>query len=523
MATEPVRRTEIIAALSLATDLAIGQPVEFALKSCALSVWLGDALGLGTDEVKEVYHQALLRYIGCNADTYALSALFGDEMRLRRDLALADLARDGEVAGVVFRALKRANTGLSTPAAMAAIARGLIVGRSTSEPILSGHCEVAERLATRLGFDTAVVRNLGQLYERWDGKGLPRGLAGEAISPAVRLVTLAQDAIVLNETHGPDAALAIIAKRRARAYDPRMVDAFLPKAAGLLDRVAQIAAWEHVLDLEPRPRTIMSDAELDEACLAIADFIDIRSPLHGGHSRAVAELAEAAARHCGLPLEDVTLARRAGLVHDLGEIAVPTATWMKASPLTDRERDAVRLHPHHTERILALSAALAPIAAIAGQHHEHLDGSGYHRALRAGSLSPLSRILAAAEAYQTRLEPRPHRPAATPEVAAGDLKRQVRAGAIDSDAATAVLAAAGHRVPAVRRTLTADLTPREIGVLGLIAAGRSTKEIARELGISPKTADNHTQNIYEKIGVSTRAAATLFAIEHGLTIAGRQK
>ena len=523
MTTQATRRVEIIATLSLATDMAIGQPMEFALRSCALSVWLGEALGMGADELREVYYQALLRYIGCNADTYALAALFGDEMDLRRGLAIADLGRDAEVVSVIFRALKRANTGRPLPAVALAIAKGLAIGRATSVPILSGHCEVAERLATRLGFDRLVVRNLGQLYERWDGKGLPGGLKGEAIAPAVRLVTLAQDAILLGEAHGHDGAIRIIKKRRGTAYDPRMVDGFLPRAAGLSARVSEIAAWEQVLELEPTPHMLLAEPALDEACLAIADFVDIRAPYTAGHSRAVASLAEGAARHCGMPEGDAIQARRAGLLHDLGEIAIPMSTWIKAGPLTDRERDEIRLHPHHSERMLARSALLRPLGVIAGQHHERLDGSGYYRALRAGSLPPLARIVAAAEAYQTRLESRPHRTAQSPENAAAELKRQVRAGQIDSEAAAGVLAAAGHRVASVRRQMTADLTPREIDVLRTIASGLSTKEVARTLGISPKTADNHIQSIYDKIGVSTRAAATLFAVEHGLVGAGGQK
>jgi DNA-binding CsgD family transcriptional regulator len=79
-----------------------------------------------------------------------------------------------------------------------------------------------------------------------------------------------------------------------------------------------------------------------------------------------------------------------------------------------------------------------------------------------------------------------------------------------------VLAASGHRVAAVRYTQIAGLTPREVEVLRLIAGGQSIKEIARTLGVASKTADNHIQNLYAKIGVRTRGGATLFALEHGL-------
>ncbi|MEA3092754.1 MAG: hypothetical protein QOJ04_4096 [Caballeronia sp.] len=514
--TSPVRRIEIVAALSLATDMAIGQPLEFALRSCIFSVRLAEALGFGDAEISDVYHQALLRYIGCNADTYALAGLFGNEMELRREFARVDQARDAEVAQVIFRALRRANAGRPFPALALGIARGLMQAKSTSVAILAGHCEVAERIAERLGFDDAVVRNLGQLYERWDGKGLPKGLKGEAISPAVRVVTLAQDAILLSEVHGTESTFAIIAGRRGGAYDPKMVDVFLPLASSLLVQIEDPPTLDHVLTLEPRPQAMLSAEAFDEACVSIADFIDIRAPMYAGHSRAVATLAEQAALRCGLPVSDAKALRHAGFMHDLGEVAVPMSTWSKTGALSDAQQEAIRLHPYNTERILARFDHLAPLGTIAGCHHERLDGSGYHRGARAAALSPAARILAAAECYQTKREARPHRTALSADAAANHLRREVRAGAIDADAAAAVLDVAGHKHTGLHRQLSADLTSREIEVLRRIAEGRSGKEIARALGISPKTADNHTQSIYSKIRVSTRAAATLFAIEHGL-------
>jgi HD-GYP domain-containing protein (c-di-GMP phosphodiesterase class II)/DNA-binding CsgD family transcriptional regulator len=382
--------------------------------------------------------------------------------------------------------------------------------------MLSGHCEVAQRLAERLGFGLGVVRNLGQLYERWDGRGLPHGLKGEAVAPAVRVVTLAQDVIVLADAHGIDGAIAIVRKRRGRIYDPRFVDYLVPRATELIEGLAQQSSWDAVLALDRDPRALLSQDELDAACLAMADFIDIKSPFTLGHSRAVAALAEAAARNCGLPESDVIVLRRAGLMHDVGKAAVATQIMIKPGPLSDGEWERVRLHPYHTERILARPQALARLGLIAGQHKERLDGSGYHRGSRANALSPAGRILAAADCYQAKLEPRPYRGAMTAEAAAANLRAEVRAGLIDSEAAAAVLAAAGHRVPPVRRDMIAGLTAREIDVRRLIARGKSMKQIGAALGIAAKTVDNHIQNLYGKIDVKTRAGATLFAIEHGL-------
>jgi HD-GYP domain-containing protein (c-di-GMP phosphodiesterase class II) len=204
------------------------------------------------------------------------------------------------------------------------------------------------------------------------------------------------------------------------------------------------------------------------------------------------------------------------MLHDVGRTAISGGIWAKPGPLTEREWERVRMHSYYTERVLARPATLARLGTIAALHHERLDGSGYHRGSRADLLSPAARILAAADVYHAMTETRPHRPALSPENAAEELQREVRAGRLDSEAARAVLAAAGHRVHKVRHESVAGLSEREVEVLRLIARGHSMKEVAQLLIISQKTVDHHIQHIYTKIGVSTRAAATLFAMQHDL-------
>ena len=223
-------------------------------------------------------------------------------------------------------------------------------------------------------------------------------------------------------------------------------------------------------------------------------------------------------RCIGLPLADLRAIRWAAYVHDIGELAVPVSTWLKAAPFSVRETDAAQLHPYHGERALAaLGAEGQPVASLVLRHHERLDGTGYHRYAKAADLSPAARILAAAEAYQTAREARPHRPASSAEAVAARMRSLVRAGKLCPDATEAVLTAAGQASRrAAAASTPAGLTAREMEVLGLIAAGHTAKEAARVLKISPKTADNHIQNLYGKIGVSTRAGAALFALERGL-------
>ena len=211
-----VRRGEVIAAMSLATDLAMGQPVEFALKSCVLATRIGKMLGLGQEDLAEIYYQSLLRYIGCNAETHTMVALFGDEIDFRRDFARIDMGRAAEMGSLVFSYLRRANAEAGLFGLVAGVAHGLLTSQKASAETIAGHCEVAERLAQRLGLSAGVQRNLGQLYERWDGRGLPRGLKGEAIAPAVRMVSFAQDAIVLRAAFGDEAAHAKLAGARGQ-------------------------------------------------------------------------------------------------------------------------------------------------------------------------------------------------------------------------------------------------------------------------------------------------------------------
>jgi HD-GYP domain-containing protein (c-di-GMP phosphodiesterase class II) len=242
----------------------------------------------------------------------------------------------------------------------------------------------------------------------------------------------------------------------------------------------------------------------------------MKSPYTLGHSPGVAALAFGAGRRCGLVEADVTAIRRAGLLHDIGRVGISAGIWGKEGALSEREREQVRLHTYYTERILARPAPLGRLAAIASQHHERIDGSGYHRASVGQALSPGARILAAADAYQAMTEPRPYRPAFSPEKALEELNREVRTGRLDSDAVRAVLAEAGHRVPRTRRERPAGLSQREVEVLRLLARGLSNRLIADELSVSSDTVKHHIQHIYDKTGVSTRAGATLFAMEYAL-------
>jgi response regulator RpfG family c-di-GMP phosphodiesterase/DNA-binding CsgD family transcriptional regulator len=504
-----------MAALSLATDLGMGQPVEHALTTCIVAVRLAGEAGLSDDEQRDVYYEALLRYIGCNADTYWLASIVGDELAFRNEYARLDAADHARVLDLIARAIRLANAEAGAARTAEALAQGVAQLPAVQTNFLPGHCEVAARLATRLNFPAGFVRAVGQIYARWDGKGVP-ALQGEAISPALLVASLAQDVVIFYRLGGVAAATVMARERSGSTHAPHLVELFCRRADHLLAGLDDAPVWDVVLGLEPGPRRVLDEAEFDNACAVIADFVDIKSPFFLNHSQQVAELAAEAAAHCGLPAADVATVRRAGWLHDVGKVGVSAGIWSKPGPLTDREWEAVRLHPYYTERVLARPSSLARIGALAGLHHERLDGSGYYRNLPGPMLSLPVRILAAANRYCALTETRSHRPAYSPEVAEELLKREVRAGLLDGDAANAVLAGAGRPVRSSPRGQIAGLTEREIEVLRLIARGQTMKQVAGQLVISPKTVDRHIQNIYTKIGVSTRAGATLFAMENNL-------
>ncbi|GGJ44998.1 HD domain-containing phosphohydrolase [Deinococcus roseus] len=504
------RMAEVMAVLSRATDLGMGQPLDFAMCSCVLSVRLGEALGLSAADLQAIYYQALMRYIGCNVDTQLLSAIVGDEMAFRSDFAHIDTIDTLALLQTLTRAVGRTHPERSGLALWSTVARGML-HLPAVRASFAGHCEVAQRLATRLGFAAPTIEALGQLYERWDGQGVPRGLKGEAISVAVQVVTMAQDMLIFHRLDGPEAAVRQAKARSGKAYAPRVVEVFCARADRLLSSVGPDLAWSEVLNLEPGPSITLTEKQFTEACTALADFVDIKSPFTLGHSSGIAALAVKAAQHLKWPVQDQHLIQRAALVHDLGRTGVSAGIWDKPGSLNEQEWEQVRLHPYHTERILSRSGLFAPLSRIAASHHERCDGSGYHKGMDLQDLP--SQVLAAADVYHALTENRSHRKAFVAGQAAEMLEKLAKQGQLEKTSVAAILKAAGHQTALQGRT---PLSDRELEVLKLLAQGHTTKKVALELGISPKTADHHIQHIYTKIGVSTRAGATLYAMEQRL-------
>lgn len=506
-----VSLADLLGAFSLATDLGLGQPMEHVLRAWWIAGRIGEHLGLDDAERTDLYYTAVLSWVGCVADAPEVSSWFGDDIAFRADSfgvdfaglpAMAFMVRHAGAGGSAWHRLRLASTLVAT-------------GASGVEQGLASHCVSTAMMAERLGLAPRVRDGLRQFFCRWDGSGVPDGVGGDGIARSVRLFHLADVVEVFHRTAGVDAAVDVARARRGTKFDPGIVDVFCAAAPEVLADLTDDLDVGALVAGDPVLRQPVEGDGLDDALEVVADFTDLRSTFRAGHSRAVARLAATAADTAGLPADDVTAVRRAGMLHDVGLHGVPASVLDKPGPLTATEGERIRAHSYYTERTLARVPGLTRSAEIAGLAHERLDGSGYHRGLSGSALPATARILAAADAFRAMTEPRAHRPARSTKAATAALREDVRAGRLAAEAVDAVLAAAGEAAPR-RRAGPAGLTPREVEVLALIARGASTRQVARRLGIAPKTVGTHIERIYLKTGVSTRSGAALVAVTHGL-------
>ncbi len=507
-----LRLAELLVGLSLVADVGMGLEPSESARACLIAVRLADELA--ADDPSDVYYTTLLQHAGCTAYAHEAAALLGgDEIAVKAAAVRTDFSRPREVLGSYLPSLAPA-AGPFTRLRVAAVAAGR--SRQITRGYTTANCEVAAQTARRVGLGPGVERGLGEIFEWWNGKGAPLGLRGEAIGLPARVAQVAGHAALFDRIGGAELALDAVRQRAGASLDPTIAAAFVRCGPALLAELSSADVVQATVAAEPEPVVEISEHGLDAVCRAFGDAVDLKSPFHHGHSAGVAELAEGAATELGLSAADTSALRRAALLHDIGRAAVPNGIWERPGPLTSSDWERVRLHAYHSERILSRCGPLAALGPLAGMHHERLDGSGYHRQAAAAAIPLSARVLAAADAFQAMTQERAYRGAHPPEAAGRELAAQGRAGVLDADAVSAVLAAAGHGAAAPRVPRPADLTERQVQVLRLVARGLSNPQIARELVISRRTAERHVQDIYGKIGVSSRAGAALFAMEHDL-------
>src|SRR4051794_35029921 len=390
---QPVRAAELVGALSLATDLGTGQPLEHALRTAVIAVRLGELADASTAELADTYYVALLHGSGCTSNSHEATQLFGEDIMHRAAFFLIDPADPEQVL-----AFYRTHVGPGRPNEV----REQMIEAALSNPTraresFAAMCEVAQRFGRWLGLSEGVETALEYVFARWDGKGPSGGVGGEALPLPARLLHVARDYSLFLSAAGADDARTVLERRAGAAYDPRLAELAVRHFDDVCAELDDSRMWEHALECEPFRQVRLSGDGIDAGFAAFAALTGLKSPWLREHSTGVADLAEAAAWRLGLPAETVAFLRRAALAADLGRVGVSNAIWEKPGPLGFGEWERVRMHPHFTERAFAQSHALAPIGVLAGSHHERLDGSGYHRGMPGASLDQAGRILAAAD------------------------------------------------------------------------------------------------------------------------------
>ena len=508
---ERLRLADLLSGLSIVADLGYGLPIETALRSCLIGTALARRMDLPEREVADVFYVSLLFHVGCVAYAHETFELFGDDQAVRRAAVETDLT---DMRDILATLIPGATRGLPAAARVRAAMRMAVTGRAFGKAHDQASCEVARAVSRRIGLPDSISDGLYDIHEWWNGAGA-RSLRGEQIAHAARIARVATEASELLSLGVRDVVEAL--RHRARkTLDPAVVEHLASDSKAVITPATTGDPRVQVLDAEPSPVVEVAEAELPRIARTFGELADLKNPFTHGHAANVTALTLATAERLGLDRRTSRRLEIAAYLHDVGRIGVSNRIWAKAGALTTAEWEQVHLHPYHSERVLTSTVALKPMARIAGMHHERIDGSGYHRGCRGKDIDVAARVLACADAFQAMTQPRPYRAALEPTQARDELLGETRAGKLDPEVGAAVLDASHLAVARRQHARPGGLSDRELEVLRLVADGCSNPEIGRHLGISRRTAEHHVQHIYDKVGVSTRAAVVLFAIEHDL-------
>ncbi len=205
----------------------------------------------------------------------------------------------------------------------------------------------------------------------------------------------------------------MLRQRRGKWFDPVLVDLVLAHAGGnkLWRQLSEITEPEHVGYLDPEPRAIPSSSMDDMIRIGevFAAVVDAKSPWTTNHSTRTAAIARLMAENLNFTATEQDRVGLAGLLHDLGKLAVSNAILDKAGPLLPEEMEEMQRHTSITHDILSPLWPLDDVAEMAAAHHERLDGSGYHRHLRGPEMPHGADILAVADVYEALTAHRPYR------------------------------------------------------------------------------------------------------------------
>ncbi len=501
--------------LASAADVGMGQPPGSSLRKALVALRSAAALGLPDPSQAATLFVSLLRWAGCTSHAHEFVLLFDDEIEVHNRVIGADFASFQPL----FYIARNAGKGRGPMGRARTYVDALRVGSSFTSAVFSASCEVAGLIARELGVASDVAVMLSAVFERFDGRGFPGELAGDAIPLENRIVQVVDDFIVFSDLAGGDAGLACLEARRGKNLDPDLCADLGVVVRQVYEDVSGCDPHElrdRILDEEPGDRPNVVAGDVVSALGAIAQFADVKTPFTAGQTSTVASLAVAAAPHCGLGPGETAFLNQAALCHSLGRVSVPNGTWERPGALRPGEWDGVRLYPYYSEYLVRGSRALAPLADAAGSAQERLDGSGYYRGARGANIGPGARLLGAAVAAVAMGRDRPHRPALDSVQIGTELRREVDARRLDRRAVDAVMEQLGQSRGAPSPDDRWQLTARELDVLRHAVTGASRPMIGERLGMSRHTVDTHLRHIYAKLGVGSRAAAAVVAMQQGL-------
>lgn len=434
-----VRLSEVLAALSQALDLTEGQPMGHTVRACAIGMRIADAHGIDDPgERSSLFYALLLKDAGCSSNSARVCAMFGhDDIAIKTDLKTVNYHHLKEALGYITRNIQPDGSFYKRAMYLKGIVRH---GTDGSRALTRTRCERGANIARMLGFDETTARAIHSLDEHWNGKGYPDGLAGDRIPLLSRVLNLAQHAEIFTRLSGHDAMFDVIEERRGTWFDPELVDALgaLRHEREFWRTLYISSATALVRPLEPADRVLIADdARLDRVAEAFAEVIDAKSPYTARHSLGVATIAQGISRVRGLDAARLKTIWRAGLLHDIGKLGVSNTILDKPGKLDAHEWKIMREHPRYSVDILSRISAFKDFADMAGNHHERLDGSGYHRGLTGDRLDTESRILAVADVCEALLAERPYREALPLEKVLEILEEDAGAGLCEESVSAA--------------------------------------------------------------------------------------
>ena len=509
----------LLCALSFATGLGFGGHIEHGLRSAYLGLQIADALTLGNEEREAVFYGALLKDIACTACAAGIAAFLPDEEQVSlSDVILVDPSRLGDMIGWLSKYLR---LDIHFPNRICKLLSFIMQCGTIARETMRSHCEIAELFARQLGFPMHVQRTLHFQWERWDGRGMAYRAKGLSIPRTARILHLAQVIELTYHFSSPEATRVIAQDKRGTRFDPEAVDVFLAltQQPDFWSTFEEQSTQEALL--AKRPPTAAASAHGDQTehiCETLANFIDLKTRESWHHSRTVAEVAERIGHSLGMQTNELTKLRRAALVHDIGKVAIPVSILTKEEQLSSSEWEILRLHPYYTQRILERVTALQDLAPAASAHHEWVNGQGYHRQLHGEQIPFHGRILAVANTYVRLLQQQGDQTDQAEilrnmhSLVGTQLDRVCYEAMVNSMTGENGMKSISYQYAKKDE----NLTDRELEVLRLLTQGHNTPQIARTLHISRKTVEHHLSHIYQKIAVTSRTAAVVYAVQQGL-------